>query len=273
MRRRRAILLLLVGLLAAFGVWMFFLRNKEPSYQGRALSQWIEEAEEDDQVPEAIRQIGSKAIPYAQAWMSYAGPELSSEREEHRADLAMLVFKHLGVQGKQAIPTLTAWLDDGKSRTRTARAAQALAYIGPNGLPPLMACLASKERDVQTSCINAIATMGRAADPALPALLRCLQDANGWVRLATAATLRNTNVDATLVVPALAGALQDQDAYVRRSACLGLAAFKERARMAVPGLLEVLKDKDKRVLEAATNALPQIAPQALKSGNSLGEQR
>jgi hypothetical protein len=87
MSKRRKILLLLAGLVLAFGVYMLFIRESEPSYKGKPLSFWVEGLNPSPartnradrspgvpEAPEAIRQIGSNAIPYLLKWIQYEGP-------------------------------------------------------------------------------------------------------------------------------------------------------------------------------------------------------
>jgi hypothetical protein len=76
MTKRRKILLLLAGLVLAFGAYLLFLRDKEPTYHGRKLSKWVLQYGSggakhwsDGDPWEAIKIIGPRAVPYLLRWM------------------------------------------------------------------------------------------------------------------------------------------------------------------------------------------------------------
>lgn len=69
MRRRWKILLLAAcGLIAVVAVCFFCLRENEPSYNGRTLSEWLERAPGDRAAILAVRQIGTNAVPLLLKW-------------------------------------------------------------------------------------------------------------------------------------------------------------------------------------------------------------
>src|SRR5882724_2417304 len=73
-RRNIIIILLACGVFIAAAV--FFIRHdREPSYQGRSLTEWMtaynvaSSAEETDEATKAIRQLGTNAIPHLLKWI------------------------------------------------------------------------------------------------------------------------------------------------------------------------------------------------------------
>ena len=81
MKRSRAIAL--VVLFAAIAVAAFFaLRSREPEYRGKRLSQWLEEydrtgaMEKTGPASEAIRAMGTNALPYLFAYIKHRDPPL-----------------------------------------------------------------------------------------------------------------------------------------------------------------------------------------------------
>src|SRR5437762_2441235 len=100
MGKRRKYGLLLGVALVAVGVVVVLSRSGEPAYGGRRLSEWVDgyaTRYPNSESDEAIRQIGTNAIPYLLKWIQYETPgwksalrglkpswELSS-RKERRA--------------------------------------------------------------------------------------------------------------------------------------------------------------------------------------------
>jgi hypothetical protein len=98
MTKRRKILLLLASLGLALGAYMLLTREREPSYKGRKLSQWVEdlgqmnlEGTPSPEGQEAIRHIGATAVPYLLMWMDY-------DPTAWRAKLNTFCDKHCGVR-------------------------------------------------------------------------------------------------------------------------------------------------------------------------------
>jgi len=84
MKRSRAIAL--VVLLVAIAVAAFFaLRSHEPEYQGKRLSQWLEEydrigaMEKTGPASEAIRAMGTNALPYLFAYIKHRDTPLKKK--------------------------------------------------------------------------------------------------------------------------------------------------------------------------------------------------
>ena len=100
------------------GFCIFVFSDNEPRYQGRRLSEWIRGArnvEDDlswDDASDAVRHIGSNAIPWLMKWgmnqdsfvrepiVNWVNLHLSSrihwQTQDERRDMALLGFKLLG---------------------------------------------------------------------------------------------------------------------------------------------------------------------------------
>jgi hypothetical protein len=133
MKRRRILLLLALGAVGA-GLFLFWLRGpKEPVYQGKRLSQWIEEADRTDSNEQAIARkaigtLGTNALPWLMSEFKRPPPKLRnafyrwvarntswdfrSRRHEQRIRLASHGIHFLG---SNAAPTQAA----SATRTRT----------------------------------------------------------------------------------------------------------------------------------------------------------
>ena len=75
-KRRKRVILLACGVLALGLLWQV-LRDREPSYQGRTLSEWVEQVgpaylwNDSDEEVKAVRAIGTNAIPTILKWIRY----------------------------------------------------------------------------------------------------------------------------------------------------------------------------------------------------------
>jgi len=104
-RRKRLIWSGCVALL--FGAALLLWREREPRYQGRPLSTWLGEFEWNSErglpcepATEAVRQIGTNALPFLMRWYSY---EPAPWREKLSAAEALGEF---GAAARSAIPAL-----------------------------------------------------------------------------------------------------------------------------------------------------------------------
>ncbi len=136
-RRRKVLLLGLCGLIAVVGVCLLCLRDKEPSYNGRTLSEWLDIAEsykppaQRAQARHAVRVIGTNAFPQLLKWATTHSivedvlrkyPTIpgarkivnSAERSRERADVGF------GILWKEALPTVQMLLTNSDPELRNA---------------------------------------------------------------------------------------------------------------------------------------------------------
>jgi len=271
--------------------------DREPSYGGRRLSEWLEDydptvydsltAVRRSEVKDAIQHIGTNALPCLLNWirydkppwragldrvvMSVLGNRLSWLRQDNnfiRARRATAAFRALGSQAQGAIPELDQLLNDAKTPLRAGRAAMALAYIGGEALPRLIAALTNQPPPVLYYVCMPISQIGTNARPALPTLVHLLANTNDSTASQAANTLGDSRFEPELVVPALITCLQSTGGGPRRrSAARSLECFGEKARSAVPALLQALGDSDSVLRRCASNALMVIDPKALEQLN------
>jgi hypothetical protein len=294
MSKRRKILLLLAGLVLAFGADVLFLREKEPTYKGKPLSYWVKGLGQTDlgvgqpvdeaEASTALREIGAKAVPHLLSWMDYAPPPWRLKlgaycgkhpslrwlaQDEHgelaRSLGAVAAFKYAGPEARSALPELVRRLTDGKHRPRAPSAARALANLGSEGAGALAACLTNRDALLRDCAVDALGHAGSNAEPFLAEIIQCLRDPDWRVRRSAAGALYCLKLQAARVVTALADALQDPDGGVRVEAAIGLTQFGKEARPAVPRLQRALKDADPMVRQMAKEALVAIAPEALSN--------
>ena len=288
MTKRRTILIHLACGVLAVALYAILSGPREPSYQGRSLSQWLEVWSNTDKadptnqmVREAMDAIGAKAIPSLLAWLSCEETPLKKKVNDiairigepfgwgpmfsdNRQMCAQVGFLHLGPQGRTAIPELVRLLNNPRATQTANAAAYALACVGTEGtIPPLLSVLTNPQHPAHSLAPMRISLMGTNALPLIPALVQCLQETNAETAAFAATTLGYLRLEPDLVVPALATSLRDARVRVRQSAGNALRRFGAESRAAVPALLGARNDPDPSVRELATRALFNLDPQAL----------
>lgn len=301
MRKRRGILLAAACTAALVALCTTIRVDKEPTSQGHSLSYWIRRynlnTSDRAQAQEAIRQIGTNALPYLLRWIEYKPPGwrlwLTNARGREfgrgwtwiplwattadagsRAGEAMVAFHALGPTARAAIPRLGDMARD-RDPIRQSRGSIALAAIGPPAIPELVAILSDETlspdarfgatRELRELVYGPIitGTLGTNADQATMPLIRNLKDPDEHVAAEAAAVLGTLKLQPTSAVPALASALTNSSAVVRDSAATALGHFSTAARSVVPALLRAMADPDTDVRASASNAVLRIAPEVL----------
>lgn len=262
-------------------------RDHEPRYDGRSLSEWVVALTdyspdgEPEQAEEAIRQIGTNALPFLVQYCRYrparwrlksvAALEAVGEwlgrdwgqppnRCQVRAEGALAALRIFGPEAAVAIPTLTQILETPGDDEHTMHAIFALGYIGIQALPPLMTVLTNSPSPLRSYAAMSLCALNTNAGPAVPSLVAYLRATNA---LAEYAVLRlgQLQQEPGVVVPALISALQDSRPEIRYAAARALQQFGDQARSAAPALVNLMTDPESDVSEGATNAVRAIVPE------------
>jgi hypothetical protein len=264
MKRGRRILLVAAGAVAVLTVvFLLWPREREPSYQGKKLSEWLILSEGLDSpqtkaAQEAVRHIGTNAIPVLLDWLDYEPPAwkkklmptvlpvgqwdgtavlelLLGRKGEMHATLAELGFEILGPEARCAVPELTR-----RMNTRTSmsgdRAVLALANIGKEGLVPLVMALTNAQAINRAGAAAYIGfvmagptkTNTLDAVDAVPALVQCIGDKDSIVARCSVMTLGRLRLLPNVVMPALTNALADPRPDIRSEASMALDSFAGR---------------------------------------------
>lgn len=291
--------ILLVATVLLGGVFFaFFSRPHEPSYQGKNLSEWVEKCatastmsqpRENEVAADAIRHIGTNAIPFLMEWIQYVQPlgknkrlkalnkalhwlhlNLGSEndwtiidKEFQRAQGTIIAIAALGADAKVAVPELNRLLNLPETNQGAGRAARSLANMGNLGLPPLVAALTNANPEVSQRAALQLESLGTNAQPIIPILIQTLRDKDLIMVFGAFRSLRKINADSKLVVSVLVEKLQYPNPTDRATAAYYLSEYREEARSAVPTLISRLKDPDSNVCFQVTKALRIIAPEVL----------
>jgi hypothetical protein len=285
-RGRRVVISLVACGVVAVVLTLVWPREREPVYKGRKLSEWIPRQPpwRQDLQAEAIRAIGTNAVPFLVEWIAYESPawrkrltastkgldirlwELLGDRKAGRATYAAQAFMILGPQGNPGIPKLLGLLRSTQSDV-AMRALVALDAIGIDAVPAVFSALTNQPaRGPFTVYWLALAMKGLGTNASLvvPAVLRCLSDADNATAATAAIWLGNLGAESEVVVPVLADAVRSGGLRVRGSALLALGRIGRGARSAVPVLVEALTNSEMYVRALATNSLRMVAPEVLQ---------
>lgn len=219
-RRRIASTIALLAFLA-FLAWLAF-HSSEPSYHGKSLSAWLEQARPNNEFDNpfqdiyldtpsarAVRAIGKDALPTLlrlahtrdtlprqalfDLFQRYHWLGFRTQRFEDIHLKAAYGFLVLGPEAKSALPELISMLDDPASEVQIV-AAFAIGKIGPDGAPAIPALQrlitnslsANPTRkfstDERSVPAYALGAMGPAARRALPQLELLRKDSDLFVR-------------------------------------------------------------------------------------------
>ncbi len=297
--RRKKFLLAACGVVAVVGVCFFCLRDNEPSYNGRTLSEWLDECEElgfqeiadmpklKDAVT-AVRAIGTNALPRLLAWeakdespsQKWLGRHIPSPLKQpwleklisgdaaHKNMIAEIGFQILGTNALPALPQLEERFTKGTNGTQVLGSAYAMAYMGRNAFDFCLRTAESGGTNLHVrAAIVAIGQMnylGTNAMRAMPVLLNAMKNTND-LRVARAATLSASGLGLMpeRVLPAATNLFQLGDASTKANVLLGIRFLSKHVAIPRDFLQQALTDPDQAVRGFATNATREAAPEML----------
>lgn len=253
------------------------LRPREPNYQGKSLSEWVDllYTTNHTQAMNSISAIGPRAIPLL---FEKARHENSSARRFYRAiwpKLPAILQKRfpapkpvdlnfpgkignaLMAAGQQQVPRLISAMEDRDSRVRHA-AILGITYMGssmgvkPDAAAPVLCRLLSDPDDrVRGSAVHALAVLGPKAKPAVPALITTLRFGTNahivGIRAMAAWALGQVGSDARMAVPWLRQSLSDTNAGMRLRAAIALWRINQETNV-IPLVIEQF-DRNPRDIE------------------------
>jgi len=271
----------------------------EPRYKGRTLTHWLAvyqkaqlNSPEEQEAAQAIRNIGTNAIPYLMARLTYQMPawrlkvvsaarHLPGPAEKWTTSLmlgedhlmaAASGFSLLGTQAAPAVPELVRLL--GGEETLSA-AKVVLIDIGNAAIPGLVAALTNRSNPPQIrACAAEVlgsVDVDQVDSRVVTVLASCLQD-EPQVAEQAAATLARWNLEPAIAVPALMNVAGNGLYLVRKKAIWALERFGTNALPAVSVLTNFLADPNPDIREATTNALEAIAPEGGVQWNAEGKE-
>src|SRR5947209_2980083 len=248
---KRSILVLAFALVTVVGAvaWQV-LSYREPVYEGRRLSVWLEEfnktggtRDSTRKAREAIRQIGTNALPILLA-------TLRSEDSGFKLTLVTWTRK------------LTFFRPSfNPAQQRRLCAFFALDALGPTAtpaVPELISLLKSKDYQIRDLTAQALGSIRAPENLVVPALTNALNDSNLRVRLSIEESLGRIGEAPEMSVPALAAMLGSTNVDERQRVLVALSHFGFDARSALSAVVARLQDPDPSIRDAATNVLKLI---------------
>jgi len=237
-----AIVILVLGIYA--------LRPREPSYQGKSLSKWVDllYTTNHTQAMNSIGAIGPKAIPFL---LEKARHEDPAVQRLYRAIWPKLPLRQRLPTPKPVDPNFPGKIGN------------ALMAVGQQELPRLIAALEDRDARVRHVAVLGIQYMGAKPDAAVPVLCKLLSDRDDWVRGSALAALGSMGSKAKPAVSAFIATLRfgtnEHIVGIRGTAAWALGEVGPDARMAVPWLRQSLSDTNAPMRLSAAIALWRIS--------------
>lgn len=293
-RKRKRLLIAIVAIgLAAFVCWFFLLRSNEPTYDGKTLSEWVmiqsyaPKLSARTGAREAIRAIGTNALPYAIKWIAFDPGSLREEIWEHevsipdwvwrlpiigrvldggqdRADVTPYVFETLSDVADPAISRLRDIAYAPGNPKANHRALMSLVFIGPKAVPVLTNLLATTKHGGDPMLAAALKSWGTNASPLIPVFLQNLHTNDFNTVFNSIQTLSALHINSQETVPGLVTMTSHTNARIRSLAAKALGAFGSEAMSSLPSLNVLLTDTDEHVRTNAAAAIAEITGRPLR---------
>jgi hypothetical protein len=278
MKKRRVILVVVGCLVLGSAAMLLWPREREPTYQGTALSEWlwrciiytndVRHHPEAQEAADAVRHIGTNALPWLLKWMPHEMPAWKVRLVHAARSLPTSHARDLLVNALYSTPR--------KAVNNSTRALTGWYILGPLGspaIPELTRLIKDRKTpiDIVTAAIFALFSVGK---DALAPVLEAIRDPGGahrdqlvWTFFVLRADELGTNGAAA--VPVLARCLKDRDPNVAFAAARSLGALKLEPELAVPSLMQSLQDSDADLRSAAAESLGRFASEAHTAVPSL----
>jgi hypothetical protein len=262
MSKRRTIVAGLLCVSLFTGAVLFALRQpSEPVWQGRKLSDWMEQHTPSSSANppygssgwhlanKAIKEIGTNGIPTLLRMSAATENDLHARvrRFAKKQSFVQIKYRHsseLHREAEYAFELLG---------TNAASAVPGLIKIYRQARSP----------DSQMYAALSLGNIGKPAESALPVLISNFTHTNDQVRFYAASAVANIRANPKLVVPALRSMLNDSHRPTRWNALGGLTGFGRKAEDAISDILEMHKRErdDAELLQQVELALWRIAPE------------
>ncbi len=293
------------ALVAVVAVCFFCFRENEPSYNGRTLSEWLEEITvsriavteqlEEQKAIEAVRAIGTNALPFFVKWSGYGSTPLEADlvnvgrcipgirntsvfrriafRHVKKRSAAIKGFRILKDKAALVVPELITRLNRTKNYEKALGVASMLQCVGEPAVPALIKAAESGSLEHRSAAMYALSGMGTFACDAVPALLEIGRNLSDPAHNEAAATVGKMAGCSDQAISTFSNMLASATPGDRICALIGLTTFVRwqgatSIQQTVPAIKLALEDSDIGVRYWAKEALTVIAPQALTNSAS-----
>lgn len=231
--------------------------SREPQFQGRDISLWLEDYAAHKQVPfdQALQATGTNALPYV------------VQELEKNESLWRLKYRQLW---NKCPASLQKVLPAPKPQFEVVYGANAISYIGTNSLSPAIALLQHRSPTVRQAAawgISALRRQSPTVNQAIPALTTALSDSEPQVRFNALLALKEMGADASNAVPAITAILSpavtssatNTSFYLRGAAALVLGKIGPAAASARPALEAAMQEPNAYLRGQAATALWRVS--------------
>jgi hypothetical protein len=278
---RKRIVWIAFVILVVFFVCVFCFTpapRKEPTYQGKTLTQWLKRLYNDDQVDgissgalpsftpaqieaaEAIRAIGTNALPLLME-------DIHSHPSEGALRFRLLRLLHMHDLGMSFGTTYLSSDITSQDRIRW-RAAQGLSALGPlakSAVPELTRLLFTNY--FHSSIKEAAYALAGIGPEGIVVLTNAIQPTNEWTGMCAIWALGQHPSTGTNVIPFLISATTSSREGTACGAIQVLGLFKVDAEHVIPALKNRLNSSSAAVRNDATNALAKFGLEGATSKN------
>ena len=176
MRNKRKLALAFLAIVLITGAaWLLVLSPREPSYQGKNLTQWLDEynragsMDKTEPVSDAIRAMGTNSLPFLLANINHTDSPLKLKlqtllRKQHvikpsilgsdYKSVSILALSALGTNAEPLFPDLLKLADDPQNHWWGV---MSLLAIGPSSIPTLEKVCENTNANVRTDAVLMIA--------------------------------------------------------------------------------------------------------------------
>jgi len=271
-----------IALVLALGGVSLLLFPREPRYQGRSLSSWLQqcydtplnETQRLSEAQAAVRAIGAKKsvrvlLKLVETREDPVSTWLIGQREKLRIDFlhwrSAEDWQQLGIAGFEALDTnaapavaeLTKLLND---KEHAFVAVRCLIAVGPPAEQSVSQALTNQSVQVRYFATQQFAWVTDNDEVYLAKMRECLEDPDGSVRFAAVQGIGLQTQAPDLAIPLLLEALRDKQDTVASWAAKFLADFGTNAMRAFPDLSNAVEHGSPNTVNQALKALVAIAP-------------
>ncbi len=246
MKKSQKVSLTLLAVFALVVIGFLVMQPKEPSYQGRRLTEWMADLKKgrvssNTQAEEAIRQMKTAALPFLEAGLSRSlNPMPRSPFSERYQNLMQKTYLR----------------DRAVEQERWERSFLALEILGSDAVPVLERLMDNSETSIEAAEIlgklDAIEILEKGVDRA--------RDFGS--RLGAVNGLGHVSQRKDQAGPLLLALTHDPDPRIVGAAARGLATLAYKPEESVPRLRELLQSKDRSIRWGMVYALRNFGPAA-----------
>lgn len=280
-RKRKRWLIALTAGVIAFAFWFFVLRNTEPAYKGRRLSEWVRNYQvargswadrhgtsfrigESDptamhECEQAIRAIGTNGLPHLVAWVAQGPAPWGDQRAR--------IARHLPKWMTQWKP-VQSWIGHSEDEKRAEAVLSAFGVLGAQAAPAIpqleRIVYETNQGPQRHRALTALAFIGLPSYHAMTNFMT--RPAFDGEYTTVEFYLRYYGIDA---LPTLLQNLASQNEHVAAPSALLLGQLRQEPDKAIPVLIKATTSPIGRVRALAAHALGDYGPEAASAVPAL----